>query len=466
MSARSYRLSPRDRTGWFLGLEGPRVVVLGAGLLAASVLALNVHNAGVALAPAVIGLGLAFARLGGVPLLEAGPPLLAYAARRLAGRRRWLAPIPTEKTRTADPALPPALAGQSLRSVDAAGGGRRQRGSVGVVNDRRDGAWAATLRVAGSGFGLLDSADQERLLGLWGDVLSGYCREDSPVVALRWAARSSPVSTPDPLLAEAGGRATRREVLVTLVTTAVRRRGTEPAEVLCSEVARLAERLEAAGLVVSGPLSAGALAGAVRVRLDPTAEASLLTRAVSLGERAGVVSPANAGPLATEENLSEVRVDGSWHRVFLVTEWPRAEVPPGWLSGLLLLDGVTWTLSVWCEPVPPRASRRAIERQAAKLTSDEEQRLRAGFRVGAEHGRLHEALSGREHELAAGHGEIDYAGLVDVSAPDVATLERDSATVVQAAAACGIDLRVLRGRQLAALAACLPLARGLERRRP
>jgi hypothetical protein len=358
------------------------------------------------------------------------------------------------------------MAGQALRSVDAAGGERRRHGSVGVVHDRRGGAWAATLRVAGSGFCLLDPADQERLLGMWGDVLSGFCREDSPVVALRWAARSSPVPTPDPLLAEAGGRATRREVLVTLITEAARRLGTEPAEILCSEVTRLAERLESAGLVVSGPLTAGALAGAMRARLDPTVEASFVTRAASLGERAGIVSPANAGPLATEERLSEVRVDGSWHRVFLVTEWPRAEVPPGWLSGLLLLDGVTWTLSVWCEPVPPRASRRAIERQAAKLTSDEEQRQRAGFRVGAEHGRLHEALSEREHELAAGHGEIDYTGLVDVSAPDAATLDQDSVRVVQAAAACGIDLRVLRGRQLAAVAACLPVARGLERRRP
>ncbi|MEW6475257.1 MAG: SCO6880 family protein [Actinomycetota bacterium] len=462
MSARTYRLPPRDRTGWFLGLEGPRVLVLGTGLLATSVLALNASHPGVALAPAIIGVSLAFARLGGEPLVEAIPPLVAFAARRVVGRRSWLAPDPGRVV-PEGPALPPAMAGQSL--VSCVVDGRRDRGPLGVVHDRRTGAWAATLRVAGNGFCLLDAADQERLLSLWGQALSGFCRDDSPVTALRWALRSSPVPIPEPVLVEAAPP-TRRDVLVTLVTDGTRRPGSAPADVLSGEVSRLAERLDAAGLVVSGPLAAGELAAALRVRLDPTVEAQLLTRAATLGERAGVVSPGNAGPLATHEELGAVRIDGSWHRVFVVTEWPRAEVPPGWLAGLLPVEGVTWTLSVWCEPVPPRASRRAIERQAAKLTSDEEQRLRAGFRVGAEHGRLHQALSEREQELASGHGEIDYVGLVAVTAADASTLDRDCATVVQAAAACGIDLRVLRGRQMAALGACLPLARGLAGRRP
>ena len=464
MSARTYRLPPRDRTGWFLGLEGPRVLVLAAGLLAASVLALNASHPGVALGPAIVGVGLAFTRLGGEPLLEAIPPLAGYTARRVVGRRSWLAPVPGSVVSEVGPALPPLLAGQTLVPHDVAGG-RRDRGPMGIVHDRRTGAVAATLRVAANGFCLLDAGDQERLVQLWGRALSAYCRDDSPVTALRWALRSSPVPAPEPVLAEAAPP-TRREVLVTLITDGTRRPGSEPADVLRGEASGLAERLDAAGLAVSGPLAAGELAAALRVRLDPSVEAQLLTRAATLGERAGVVSPANAGPLATCEQLGAVRVDGSWHRVFVVTEWPRAEVPPGWLAGFLPVEGVTWTLAVWCEPVPPRASRRAIERQAAKLTSDEEQRLRAGFRVGAEHGRLHQALAEREQELASGHGEIDYVGLVAVTAADAATLDRECATVVQAAAACGLDLRVLRGRQLAALGACLPLARGLTRRRP
>ena len=70
----------------------------------------------------------------------------------------------------------------------------------------------------------------------------------------------------------------------------------------------------------------------------------------------------------------------------------------------------------------------------------------------------------REEELVAGFAELAYAGVVDVCAPDADALERACADVVQAAAACGIELRPLDRRHDQGAAACLPLAYGLAPR--
>src|SRR5262249_41059661 len=75
-----------------------------------------------------------------------------------------------------------------------------------------------------------------------------------------------------------------------------------------------------------------------------------------------------------DEDWSSVRIDASWHRAFVVADWPRVELPAAWLAGILFIDDLTWSLTVSFEPVPARTARQAVERQAAKLSSDDEQR--------------------------------------------------------------------------------------------
>lgn len=463
---RTYRLAPRDRTGWFLGLDAPQVLVLGGGLLLASLLAsYGAHPAVVAI-PAVVGIVLAFTRVAGQTMLEAAPPTARFTARRLLGRSRWLAPLP--RGGDDQPALPPALGDQRLVAVSAGPLWRWASGDVAVVHDRRHQRWAVTVRASGSGFLLLDPPDQERVLALWGDALGALCREGSPVSSLRWTFRSSPVNTgQNP--ADGTGLAPRRDVLVSVVIDGKRIRSRHggdreagDVEAVLAEVGLLGERLEAAGLSRLRVLSMGDLSRVIRLRFDPAAETTMARPGRTLGERAGVVSPVNAGPLAVAESWSEVRVDGSVHRAFYVAEWPRMTVPPAWLSTLLLTEGVNWGLTVSLEPVSARRSRRGIERQAAKLASDEEQRQRVGFRVGASHHRQAEAVEEREAELVGGHPELDYVGLVVVTAADDRALRSDAATLAQAAAAAGIELRALDGRHLAVLAATLPMAQGLD----
>ncbi len=276
------------------------------------------------------------------------------------------------------------------------------------------------------------------------------------------------------LLSGVAPLATRHEVLITVsvararVPVAARHKGDRQAacvEALMGQVDQLSGRCRKASLTVSDPLSAPELARALRVRLDPTVVATLDRRGRALGDLAGLVSPANGGPLATQLTWSHWLVDNSYHRSYWISDWPRQPVNPTWMSDLILCGQVRRSVVMIAEPVPPRASQKAIESAAAKLGSDEEHRQRTGFRVGAHHRRAKVAVDEREDELAAGYGEFSYAGVVVVSAPSTEELDKACSTMVDVAASCLMELRALNGRHDLGLSASLPLARALNRKR-
>ena len=119
------------------------------------------------------------------------------------------------------------------------------------------------------------------------------------------------------------------------------------------------------------------------------------------------------------------------------------------------------TVSVFFEPIARSKSNRSIRREAAKIESDTDQRQQKGFRVGAAHRRAARAVEEREEELVAGYGEFSYAGVVTVTAATEAELDEATDQVTQVAASVGLELRPLHGRHDQAMAAVLPLARGL-----
>ena len=430
--------------------------------------------------------GLSLGRLGGRPLVEWIPYALRWARHRRA--TTWFAPLrPLGSSPPTTPVLPPPLDTQVV--IAASGPGGRE---MAVVTDAAASTYAASVRVSGRQFALVERGEQDALLALWGDALGAFCREAASVVEVRWSEWAAPsgmeeqhaylaehaiADVSDPavasyreLLRSAAPVATRHEVLVTVVVSSRRLRldarhhGDKQAaatEVLAEEVRQLTRRLEAAGLSVSPPLSVGELCRALRVRLDPQVISVLDRKSRTLGDRAGLVAPADAGPLCATATRLHWEVDGSLHRTFWFSEWPRFDVGPTWMSDLLLYGGAVRTVAMSYQPVPPRVSQRAILRQAAKLEADVDQRRRTGFRVGAHHRRASQAVEEREEELVAGFAELAYAGVVDVCAPTTEALERACADVVQISAGCGIELRPLDRRHDQAVAACLPLARGL-----
>jgi hypothetical protein len=501
---RTYRFGPRDRTGWLLGLQGSQCVAIATGILTGGV----ILNAGAALpvacVPLLVGVVAAFGRWNGQAVLEVVPTLLSWQATRFMGAARWRAELPRLRianhgATAAQPDLPPVLRGLTIHeAVDAEWSRRGRTATAGIVRDPAERTATVVLRVRGQGFALCDRAEQERLLHLWGDALSTYCTERQPISRLRWTEWAAPagldgqlaylaergaaatdagpaVDAYRELLEQAGPIATRHEVLIALTADERRtpRRGSRPTDrvnaiehVVVEQARLLSGRLETAGLSVDLPLTPAELAGVWRARLDPFAAPTVRSgRRRSLVELAGLASVANAGPLSVDEERDFVRVDGALHVAYVIAEWPRLEVPPAWMEPLLLHAGGVRSIAVHYEPVAPSRSQRTIERQSVKLSTDEEQRARSGFRIGARHRRQHAELQARESELVAGYGEFEYVGFVIVTAPDRDTLEQSCAEYEQVAAQAGLELRRLDGRHQLALACGLPIGRGVAGRR-
>src|SRR5205823_4207949 len=130
------------------------------------------------------------------------------------------------------------------------------------------------------------------------------------------------------------------------------------------------------------------------LRMDPSVTSEQDARR-NLAHLGGAVSRYGAGPLAAAVDWSSVCLDGSLHRTYWIAEWPRLEVPPTWLEPLLLTAGGIRAMSLCYEPVPPSRSTRQVDRDATRLATDEEQRARGGFRIGARHRRAAAAVTER-----------------------------------------------------------------------
>ena len=482
---RRYRFGPLDRSGWLLGLGATPCLLLGAGLLAAGLTLKASGSAVLAAVPAAAAAVAAFARYDGRAAHEWVAPLVGWASLRSRERHRWAARVPLLGGDPTTPDLPPFLAGLEIHERPAGRPRAPRAAGVGVVVDAAAQLVSATVRVHGDAFALLEHDDQARVLDHWGAALAGFCRERGAVTRVTWSEWAAPASleehlrfvrdqhgdgAPGPhwrdyveLVGRAGPLTIAHETLITITVARRRTRGaagSDPAvDALLDGVELFMDRVEHAGLGVDAPLSPGELALAVRLRADPSAAARLATRRSRLAEHARVVAPHNVAPLAVDVAWHHVRIDQALHRCFWVADWPRLEMPADWLAALLLHPGGIRTVTVVHEPVPPSRARRAIDREVTRLSSDEEERVKRGFRVRAQHRRAESEVLAREAELVAGYAELRYAGFLTVTAFDQASLDEQSADWQQVAAHCGVELRALDGQHDLGVAAALPLGR-------
>lgn len=496
MSAgRTYRFSARDRGGWLLGLQAAQCIILGVGVFTGGIL-LNVGAPASVMVMAVCASGIgAFAPVGGRPGYTWLPVLTAWLLGRRRGGGTWTAPVPRFREPQPDnvvqPRWPRFIGEIEIHEHD----GWRPGTTMAVVGDRHTGAMTGMLRVAGREFSLIDRSEQERLLAGWGDALAAFCKERSPVEAVRWYEWSAPADAlahlrwsrdhigpnADPavvagyldMVAAAGPMSTRHETIVTVTIGGTsggswrraRSRGDRAqVDTLRDELRLLAVRLDATGLAVNPPLSPADVAAMLRQRLDPFGGTAGRSHGRTLANLAGLHSARNAGPMATRNEWTHLVVDGAFHACFAVVEWPRLEVPPNWMEPLLLHAGGTRTVAVHLEPVPPSRSQRQVDRDSTRLVVDAEQRSRSGFRVGARHRRAESDVAARESELVAGYCELEFCGLITISAADVDTLERSCAEWEQIAAQAGLQLRRLNAQHDTAFACTLPIGIGPSRR--
>lgn len=491
-TARTYRFSPLVRAGLFGSMPTSQVVVLAAGC-GLSFIGILMWLVPWALLPALLGVAVAFKRVGGWPLHELIPLKVGWWANRR--EHRWFRPVPLlAPGEHPAPALPPAMAGLRLLDVDApwvTTPGRLP--GVGVVHDTTTNLLTAALRVTGDGqFSLAAPDVQETRLAMWGDALAGFCRERMTICRITWHEWSTStgveaeIPIPDrgsgplavaaadyaELVTRAAPRSVTHDTLVTLTvdTAAVPVRRNRPIDAMAAGLQILVEelrlftvRLEAAGLRVDAPLSPAELTTSVRIRSTPFAELQHAALASSLAAGLGVTA-ADLVPMSVREEWEQVQVDRAVHRSWWVEGWPRAEVPAAWMDLLLLGGRCTRTITVAFEPVSPSQSARSVDEASVALESAESAKSKRGFRVRASERRLRDEVERREHELVAGYGELAYCGLVTVSAPSLDDLEDAAADFEQTATHAGVQLRPLEGRHAPGWIASLPLGRTLARR--
>ena len=179
IDVRTYRLSPVDRTGWLFGMSLVQLLIVAAGVIVGAVLMVVVSViAGVAAMVVIVGLGAA--RLGGQPLVEMLPLGVRWARITTSGGSVWFEAMPVVGPDAGDPA-PLALAGLELLRVDAAQLGLGPPGAQAAVShDVASDTIAATLRVSGRQFGLLEPAEQDWLLDAWGPRPGGVRERTQP----------------------------------------------------------------------------------------------------------------------------------------------------------------------------------------------------------------------------------------------------------------------------------------------
>ena len=145
-----------------------------------------------------------------------------------------------------------------------------------------------------------------------------------------------------------------------------------------------------------------------------------------------------------------------------VSEWPRAQAYPNFLAPLILAPGVRKTFTLVAKPVAADAARRDIRRQKVEYVTDAEHKARLGQVADYTDAAEYQDLLAREAQLAVGHADLRFAGLIAVTAPDKPALDAAVAQIEQAAIQAECETRLLVGQQTQAFtAAALPLGRGL-----
>ncbi|MGC8463330.1 MAG: SCO6880 family protein [Acidimicrobiales bacterium] len=507
-----YRLGPLEQRGIVAGWRAGQLVTVALALVVAvGALRSRPSIGGAALAVLVVGAGVALAC---VPVrgrsAEQWVPLVGrYAWSGVGGRRRWTSPAPgagqlvdagercAGPQPTPDRRSPPghvaggpptralgALGGLRLVAADGVTGG--PAGPVGLLVDDRSRTVTVVLAVRGHSFALLASHDQDRLVGGWGRTLASLAREGTVVHRLQWVEtcvpddgyavaedrehRGVPASGPagasyDRLVEEVAPVTRRHRVLVALAIhlgragRQVRAAGggvEGAARLLGREAAALARLLADADVEVDGLLGPRALSEALHLSFG-----NQPPWAVGGGDAGRRRDPSWPWPLAVEPSWDAVRVDGTWHATYWVSEWPRSDVTPEFLGPLLFLP-VRRALSVTMEPVTPSRAARQVARARTADRADAELRRRGGFLATARQARERAAADERDAELADGHAQFRFSGYVTVTAESRDALRRAAALVEQAAGQARLELRLLYGQQDVAFTCTLPLGRGLS----
>jgi type VII secretion protein EccE len=486
-----YHFGPLERRGILLGLNAMQLLILAGGGVA-SIMSLSLGATGISLLiAAVVGgsaLAMTFMNKGGRPVHQWLGVGTAWITRRYRGGERYV-PISKQTGNAAaflsQSPLPASLHGISLLSAPIKGG------EIGVVKDSVGFTWTAALAVKGRSFALIDDNEKARMLRQWGDALSGFARDGSPIKRIQWVERTftdpgdqmaaymreaigqpinaKPVQSYLQLVGAAGPVSQQHETFVVVQldakagARAMKQLGggeTGAVAALTRELTGLSSRLQSADLEVAGILSPRLLAQAIRVSYDPASRPSIAKRGLD-DPTLGGVALHDAWPHKVKTDWNYFQTDSAVHATYWIAEWPRTDVGPDFLAPLLLQTWCHRTIAVTLETIPPLRAQREVEHAMTADITDEELRSRAGFRTTARRRRESEQASRREEELSMGYADIRFSGYITVTGEDLEELENACQETEQMAAQSRLVLRRMVGEQDVAFTYTLPFARGL-----
>lgn len=466
------RFGRQSTRGIILGFSMSRAIALAVavgililGLFAAGMFGFIVSS--LLWAPLML---LSFVRIQGRPAVEWSGTAAQYAARSQGGQ------TVVEATLKPRPAGTMALPGDgaSLRFyVDP-------RSGAAMVHDPHRNTLSASLTVTHNAFVLLDADAKNSRVATWGRLLSGLSQ--SGTVSSIQVTEST---TPDPArgqvewFAQTGvhdGRpaekiysdlldtaalsaGTHRTVItLTLDLQAARRAVTAAGRgirggstVLRSDMGQLLDSLRACSLRPGPWLGEAELATIIRSVFDPD---------VDLDPRydAGA-NLTHAGPMAVSEHWSYLRHTGAFSSVLWISEWPRIQVRPDFLHGLIFSQGVRRTLSLLIHPLATDESLRQIRREKTEAITDSRQRAKVGQIADLSEQQEFSDIEQREQSIIQGHTDCEFSGFVLVTAPTLEALEAARSQITRAATQGACEVRPVFGRQLQSLLMCLPLGR-------
>lgn len=469
------RFGRRSTRGLILGFSAPRVAIVAAaatvavlGMVAANAIGLAIS----ALLWAPLA-ATAFVRVGGRPLIEWAGTAMQFGTRKSAGQDQYRASLLMRPRPAGTLALPGDAAALRLH-VDSSSG-------AAMIHDPHRQTLTAILSVSHPAFVLLDADDRTQRVSRWGRVYASLAQTGTCA-----AIQVLEAAVPDPATGQVewyqsrgrrdGGWADhqyrtlldqvrlaagthRTTISLSLNMRAAARaikaagRGVVgAAEVLRGDMSSLTDSLRQAGLGVGSWLGEAELAAIVRTAYDP---------AVVLDPRNDPgANLSHAGPVSVSEHWDRLRHDSGWSSVLWVSEWPRIDVAADFLHALVFSPGVRRTLSLVARPLPTDVALRQLRKEKTGAVADMAHKQKVGQIADFSDSQEYEDLLNRERSVVAGHTDVEFAGLIAVTAGDSDALEAAVAQITRAAAQAACEVRPLYGRQAQGfVCAALPLGR-------
>ncbi len=471
------RFGSRQRKGVLLGFSGPRLAATGAAalLVTAGLFTGGLSGALLVSPLVVVLLASSFVPVAGRSAVE-WLPVAGHWSLRCALHQDVYGVRPLTPRPGGILALPGDAAALRVH-VDTVTG-------AAMIHDPHRHTLTVTCVVTHPSFVLLGTEDQTRRVIGWGRALASMARtghtaavqvlestipDNGTAVLDWWSAHgrrdgSWASQIYGEFVAAAAPSSARHRTTVSLsldlrrAARAINRAGRGmpgAAAVLRADMTVLESALSAAELAPQHWLGDRDLAGLIRAAYDPAGAAA--TDGAVTGVRL-----ATAGPVGIREHWSWFESDRSASAVLWISEWPRSEAYPNFLHPLVLAPGVRKSLSLIARPVPAAEARKDIRRQKVEYLTDADQKARIGQVADLSDAVEYQDILKREQEIAVGHADLRFCGLIAVTAPDKDALDAAVSEIEQAAIQCECETRLLVGQQSQAFAAAaLPLGRGL-----